>query len=76
MVCEECKIEPIEPVQAKTEMLTCERCGCLYPYRGKNDPGLCRVCEPIVKALKGGPLNGSSVYHGGGRRHSGLLEEE
>ena len=76
MICEDAKNEPIGPITAPCETLTCSRCGCLYPSRGKSDPGYCRVCEPVIKALKGGPLNGSSVYHGDDRQHSGLLEDD
>lgn len=69
MVCEACKIEPIEPIRAPTETLTCKRCGCLYVSSGKNDKGYCRDCDRTMNALlKGGPLNG--------KHYSGLLEEE
>lgn len=76
MICEECRIEPIKPITAPAERLTCKKCGCIYVSRGKNDCGYCRDCEQVMKALSGGPLNGASVYHGEDKRYSGLIEEE
>ena len=76
MVCEDCKIEPIKPITAPAEKLICKRCGSLYVSRGKNDPGMCRVCEQVTGALSGGPLNGMRVYHEDDKKHSGLIEEE
>lgn len=67
MICEDCKIEPVAPVTAKAEILTCKRCGCLYPSIGKGDSGYCRDCKNTLDVLlKGGPLDGM--------RNSGLLE--
>lgn len=67
MVCEACKIEPIEPLHAPVETLTCKRCGCIYPSIGKADSGYCRDCKNTLDVLlKGGPLDGM--------RNSGLLE--
>lgn len=67
MVCEACKIEPIEPLHAPAETLTCKRCGCIYVSIGIKDSGYCPNCEKTANALHGGIL---------GRHHSGLLEEE
>lgn len=54
----------------KTPMLTCAKCGKVFPSRGKEDeyaldgilPVYCSECEEqAIKELIGGPLNGREV---------------